>query len=89
MQHHQLNIRAHDVPDAADPREAHDVVNGGPPVPEAIDDFEISRPGTGHQDAGLWNGPFASFNTAGNWLAMRSDCRILFRNVATRVSSAL
>ena len=43
----------------------------------------------GHQDAGLWKVPFASVNAGGNWLAIRSDCRILFRKVATRFSSAL
>ena len=43
----------------------------------------------GHQDAGLWKVPFASVNVGGNWLAIRSDCRILFRKVATRFSSAL
>ena len=36
----------------------------------------------GHQDAGLWKVPFASVNAGGNWLAIRSDCRILFRKVA-------
>ena len=46
-------------------------------------------PTEGHQDAGLWNVPFASVNTGENWLAIRSDCRILFRKVATRFSSAL
>ena len=43
----------------------------------------------GHQDTGLWKAPFASVNAGGNWLAIRSDCRILFRKVATRFSSAL
>ena len=43
----------------------------------------------GHQDAGLWKVPFASANVGGNWLAIRSDCRILFKKVATRFSSAL
>ena len=62
------------------------IINSGSTVRSG---WPVAWPTEGHQDAGLWNVPFASVNTGDNWLAIRSDCRILFRKVVTRFSSAL